>query len=239
MNQFGERCPSGASSVFKMKLCLACGHTLHGTTPRERTELKVFARVSEFLEDCNKKNIEYTVYYDLPDPLACNQNRRRADIRIILPHRFIIIEVDERQHNAVSYSCTMADLSKKGNEVWEQLKNSPDQSLLKQVKEDARMSEMVVESQTICPIVFIRFNPDHLKDEEGKKRKISLTSRMDKLIEELEHWMHPEVSQDHWSQVVFLFYDGPERRADFVPISPEELKAKIKDNSAASALYLS
>lgn len=123
-------------------------------------------------------------------------------------------------------SCVNAKL---GNEFLEAAAKSYKRKLV----EDDRMSELSGSGE-ILPTVFIRFNPDAWKDEEGVSRKVPMESRLEDLDKEIKRWMNPDRIQEHYVQVkvsyqlaerlqvVYLYYDGPKRRLDFVPVSPEE-----------------
>lgn len=80
-------------------------------------------------------------------------------------------------------------------------------------------------------LVFIRFNPDCFRDDENKIRKVPIEKRLERLDKELTMWMKEETTQEHLCQVVFLYYSGQERSTDYVPMSPEELKAKASKNN--------
>jgi hypothetical protein len=176
----------GTSAVYRFQYCRPCGCFLHGKTPQKKRELKVFEFVQQFLDNLDDEGIEYEVHYDIKDPEAGCGNRKRADIRIVLAHRTIIIEVDEHQHEADAYSCLLSYLSSIDDRFSELTKQQR-----KEIKESARLSEMST-STVMGNKVFIRFNPDTYRDSEGKIRKIRLKKRMQQLTEEIRDWMSSE-----------------------------------------------
>jgi hypothetical protein len=59
-----------------------------------------------------------------------------------------------------------------------------------------------------------------------KKKKEIPQERLDTLCEEIKSWLSIEKTQEHIAEVVYLFYDGPERREDFIAMDPSELEPK-------------
>lgn len=86
------------------------------------------------------------------------------------------------------------------------------------------MNEIATTGEIGVPTVFIRFNPDRWKDEDGKIRQIGFEERLDILKKEIEEWLDPEsvIGAEHFCKVIYLFYDGPQRQEDFVPVSYDE-----------------
>jgi hypothetical protein len=100
------------------------------------------------------------IIYDavLPEQ-SCS--RKRPDANFVLPHRKLIVEVDENQHKADAYSC-----------------------------EAKRMNEVATSGEIFESTVFIRFNPDIWRDEGGKKRKVSMDSRFELLKDEVLEFLY-------------------------------------------------
>jgi hypothetical protein len=118
----------------------------------------------------------------------------RPDVLFELPHRKLIVEVDEDSHKAKHYDC-----------------------------ETKRMSDLAAAGD-IKHTVFIRFNPDLFRGLDGKKRKIPLEKRLEKLQEEIDHWLDIETVQEHFITVVYLYYDKSEAREEnFIPCDWSEL----------------
>ena len=117
-----------------------------------------------------------------------------------LPFRKLIVECDENSHKAEAYNC-----------------------------EQRRMSELAT-SGDILPTVFIRFNPDVYRDPSGQKRKITMEKRLEVLKEEIDVWRNIGKKQDHFAEVVYLYYDNSEiREQTYIPVDiserqPEDIK---------------
>jgi hypothetical protein len=160
----------------------------------------------------------------------------RADIRIITDYRTIIVEVDEYQHDTEEYGkCIQAKISNiLASEVADSLSKTrmsvderiQDRRERVKLNSDFRMNE-IASSGDVQPIVFIRFNPDTWTDEEGvmhKRKKEIPEERLSTLEEEIDRWLDIEKTQEHFAQVVYLYYNGPERMEDYIPMDPSELE---------------
>jgi hypothetical protein len=118
-------------------------------------------------------------------------SRRRPDLLLDLGYQIIIIEVDENQHNTYDSSC-----------------------------ENKRIMEL---SQDLGhrPIVFIRFNPDEYHDGDKvisscwsttglcvikKNKRKEWNERLQKLADQINHWIQPENITEKMIEVVQLFY---------------------------------
>lgn len=100
----------------------------------------------------------------------------------------------------------------------------------RKLKEEDRMSKIIT-SGIITPKVFIRINPDSRRNEHGKREEADLPKRMEAFLEEIKKWLNVDAKRKHFAEVIYLFYDGPKRQKDFVPISPEEYKEKMQMSS--------
>lgn len=158
---------------------------------------------------------------------------KRPDIFFALPHRNLFVEVDEFQHGSEFYRCSSSaivemintqtfnfgDINQKITEI------SAQKDLRKRMKEDERMVEIAtVPTRAENPSVFIRFNPDKYKDDQGKEGKLSLEERLQVLQKEIEKWLDDSVKQSDHILVVHLFYDGQPRTEDALPADPDSLK---------------
>jgi uncharacterized C2H2 Zn-finger protein len=228
----------GTSSIFDFTYCYACGCDKFERTPRQKRQDQVFQWLQPFLEE-DERILQ--VLYDKADPSLDSSTKFRGDIRIITNHRTIIVEVDERQHDSEDYAlCDKAKISnvlaqevaRRGSE-----RMSVDERIEfrhKRIKlnEDARMND-IASSGDVTYIIFIRFNPDTWRDENGKlytKKKQVPEERLTTLWDEIESWLDIEKTQEHLAECIYLYYNGPSRRTDFVPMDPEELKEKVLDD---------
>jgi hypothetical protein len=117
-------------------------------------------------------------------------SKKRPDVHFSLPFRNLFVEIDENQHKFGSYNPEC---------------------------EIARMNEIFNAAGTI-ETVFIRFNPDGWKDEDGVTRKISKEDRKKLLKKEIDRWLDYETEMDYPCQAVYLYYDGEIRRTDEIPV---------------------
>jgi hypothetical protein len=115
-------------------------------------------------------------------------SKKRPDIQIIVNFRKIIIEIDENQHKATAYTC-----------------------------EAKRMSEIATSGE-ILPCIFIRFNPDTWKNKNDEKKTVTLETRFNSLKKEINKWLNVDQEQDHFVQVIYLYYDGEKRQIDHIEI---------------------
>jgi hypothetical protein len=77
----------------------------------------------------------------------------------------------------------------------------------------------------IMPTVYIRFNPDHYRDSDGKKRVITLERRFETLKEQIDKWLNIETEQDHYITTVYLYYDKCDViEESFIPCDWDEKK---------------
>jgi hypothetical protein len=122
-------------------------------------------------------------------------SKRRPDLLLDLGDQIIIVEIDENKHTDYECSC-----------------------------ENKRIMEL---SQDVGhrPIVFIRFNPDHYLDENGKNisscwgqdgngicvikksKKVEWETRLQQLNYQIQYWSNPLNRTNKTVEVVQLFYD--------------------------------
>jgi hypothetical protein len=103
--------------------------------------------------------------------------RRRPDFVLDFKSFFVVLEVDENQHK--SYPCRC---------------------------EHSRMLE-VFQSLNGAPVLFIRYNPDSFKDDEGRRRKVPAKQRLKLLGCLLDHLSSLD-SLPSISCITYMFYDG-------------------------------
>jgi hypothetical protein len=213
----------GTSPTFGYKYCYPCGCHKYGRTPIEKRQDQVFNFLLKELSDV--EGIE-ELLFDKKDPSPDNCGvRARADVRIITIHRTIIIEVDENQHNSENYACLKSRIS---DTVSDFIINDRRKRI--KIREDDRMRD-ITWSGEVKPIIFIRFNPDSWKDENGivhPKEKTVPEGRLDTLLLEILYWLDVENPQEHFSEVVYLYYNGEFRQTDFILMVPDEIKSPKK-----------
>lgn len=196
------------SAVYiSQKWCLSCGHFMNNVDPITKRQDVVF-------EALQRHYPQYELVMDRVDRESkeCG-NFFRVDIYFHgVFHRRILVEIDEHQHKGASYRCLSAVLSDKVTTRQE----------ARELKENDRMSDIAGTGE-ILPTVFIRFNTDAWKNEKKQRPKIPLEARIKVLITEIDSWLDPEKLQDNFVTVVYLYYDGPWRREEWIPVSPEEL----------------
>lgn len=132
--------------------------------------------------------------------------------------------MDERQHKGASYSCLTAAISDRIADDAAGNSRVMTRSESHRLRENDRMSD-IVGTGDIMHTVFIRFNPDAWKNENGKRPNLALKSRLPILAKEIREWLESDKEQEHFVEVVYLYYDGPWRRQEWIPVSPEELPA--------------
>jgi hypothetical protein len=122
-------------------------------------------------------------------------SKRRPDLLLDLCYQILIVEVDENQH--IDYDCSC---------------------------ENKRIMEI---SQDVGhrPIIFIRFNPDEYKENNGEiikscwandkkgickvktKKQTEWNDRLNRLHTEIEYWIQPTNMTDKMVEIIQLYYD--------------------------------
>lgn len=191
-----DGCIGSVSQAFDYQFCNPCGRFNTGRTPQKKRQDQVF----DFIEKTYPK---LAIRYDLIIPDQ-NCTKVRPDVLFRLPHRKLIIEVDENSHKSTSYDC-----------------------------ETKRMSD-IASAGDVLPTVFIRYNPDLYRDHRGTTRKIPSDKRLERLQEEIDRWLDPEKEQPHFITVVYLYYDKcEEREENFIPCDWQEqiLKKELESGT--------
>jgi hypothetical protein len=151
-------------------ICKSCESSkIDGKTiKRKIKELEV----KQKLED---SNIDIYLY----DKIITNGcSKRRPDFIINCNWGYIIIEVDEYQHNKKSYTCE-CEISR-----------------MKEIYFDIRLEE--------GKILFIRYNPDSYKPSYGDT--FTINEKLDSLMKIIKNYMNNEINNH--LEVLYLFYDG-------------------------------
>jgi len=112
---------------------------------------------------------------------------KRPDRVYHMGSHVVIVEVDEDQHK--SYKCTAYGDTKEG----------------KMKAERVRMYEISQSFAEFPPCIWIRYNPDNFKDENGKPVKIITSKRHDILVKWVKRCLRDEKTVG--VKVKYLFYD--------------------------------
>lgn len=121
-------------------------------------------------------------------------SKRRPDLLLDLGYQILIVEIDENQH--ITYDCSC---------------------------ENKRLMELSADVGH-RPIVFIRFNPDDYRTNEGnvtscwgidgngicvvkKSKRNEWQDRLSALTQTIAYWMHPDHQTNKTIEVIPLFYD--------------------------------
>jgi hypothetical protein len=169
---------------------------------KDRLMKKSVKKHEEFIGKLLKEEIDLTCMYQ-DEVVDSTCSKKRPDFVYHCGTHIVIIEVDENQHK--SYKCTVYGDTKEG----------------KIKGENIRMYE-IAQSFDGLPVVFIRYNPDELKDVDQHKVKISSSKRHLLLIKWIKTIFRMEWKQGIY--VKYLFYDGfQESNIDFLSISEKDV----------------
>ncbi len=91
--------------------------------------------------------------------------------------------------------------------------------------EDGRMNDIAISGE-IRHSAFIRVNPDTWKDENGVKRDVPITQRINDWIELAEKYLNIDREWKYHTEIVYLYYNGDKVQTDFIPMTPEEWRQK-------------
>jgi hypothetical protein len=172
--------------------CLRCYIYMFPDKPKTRNYKTKECNVVDFINNNFK---EYTWIWNKTIENGCS--KKRPDLLLDLGFQVIIIEIDENQHNIISYDCSC---------------------------ENKRIMEL---SQDVGfrPVIFIRFNPDKYLDKNGKiikscwklnkkgfsvisdKKHAEWNERLNILKEQIEYWIKPENKTSKTIEIIQLFYD--------------------------------
>ena len=169
---------------------------------KDRLMKKSVKKHEEFIGKLLKEEIDLTCMYQ-DEVVDSTCSKKRPDFVYHCGTHIVIIEVDENQHK--SYKCTAYGDTKEG----------------KIKGENIRMYE-IAQSFDGLPVIFIRYNPDELKDVDQHKVKISSSKRHLLLIKWIKTIFRMEWKQGIY--VKYLFYDGfQEANVDFLSISENDV----------------
>jgi len=169
---------------------------------KDRLMKKSVKKHEEFIGKLLKEEIDLTYMYQ-DEVVDSTCSKKRPDFVYHCGTHIVIIEVDENQHK--SYKCTAYGDTKEG----------------KMKGENIRMYE-IAQSFDGLPVVFIRYNPDELKDVDQHKVKIPSSKRHLLLIKWIKTIFRMEWKQGIY--VKYLFYDGfQESNIDFLSISEKDV----------------
>jgi hypothetical protein len=122
-----------------------------------------------------ENNIDISLY-DKVIPKGCS--KKRPDFIINTNWGIIVIEVDEFQHNRISYSCE-CEITR-----------------MKQIYFDIGIEH--------GKVLFIRYNPDNYEQLYGET--FTTNEKLDSLIRTINYYLNNEI--DNYLEVLYLFYDG-------------------------------
>jgi hypothetical protein len=164
-------------------------------------------RHEEIITKLIKENIDISqILFTWTDQMIDTScTKQRPDFVFHCGTHVVIVEVDEEQHKSYK-SC--------GN-----------------TKEEIHKTEFIrmynIGNIFIgLPIIFIRYNPDEFKDNNGKKKIISNISRHDIILKWIKNYINFDVNTDiHCKiRVIYLFYDGfNESNIDVINITENDV----------------
>lgn len=142
--------------------------------------------VNEYLDECFEK----ASLYDKRLPQSCFRDNQRPDRYHDFGTHSLIVEVDEHQHSGDAV-CQSGKFKTKQEEDVQRMKN---------------LFYVIGEQK---PLIFIRYNPDSIKNN-GVYKNISEKKRFETLL----YWCNKfkqEPPCDGWCYVIYLFYNDKEQ----------------------------
>lgn len=167
-----------------------CGYCFHNLFPDDPKSKNYMTKEKNVTKFIMDAYRESGIFMNFNKEIKEGCSTRRPDIAINMGSHVIIVEIDENQHKSSSY--TTCD-SKRTCEIYKAYKQ---------------------------PIVFIRFNPDAYKDENGCRipscwkptrngmtivNKKKWNKRLSALKDKIDYWMEHEPKKEITYR--FLFYD--------------------------------